>query len=541
MSENSMFSGEIDPEIAELMGIDSKPSSEPEFHDLFAEEKPKQQEKEEVTLTRAAFEPIIKIEENPKPFFTDKDYYKNLLDDGTDAGKRLHSLLSSFMSAQDPKDRSMFRGKLIAAYWNFAERIAQQAHKELPVPKRLVLRFGLVHPGILSQEQRSMISKIIMNNNTSEPVHYVDEWLNKVITGQINPSATDETRAMKVHTNKKVQSQLENIRGQQAFHSGNINSKVSEMETIEAAIKSKLDFISNHVVRQDLGNIKIGYSEQQKQAVMEIQNMSRDLLVLDRDVARAQGELEQISEQVDSLENKADSLGTIQLDTKLLSTEFNTVRQMHKMCVGRQGNHVPILIKNYFRPMLKDTGIREVVINELASIEALDPGLFLRTFKQQTNRIVPHVILVPCYGERGICWEPFERYNKASSRGRIAIPIFTKDIHTAVITACADLRWQVAKEKAQHYWMEEGLTGRYYQWFTSKKIRGDVKEYFIQDYLLWITKESEGTQKLEREARAILWRFTPFPQELRDILRNRGFVYNDLYKRDQNRAMSDGY
>jgi hypothetical protein len=33
----------------------------------------------------------------------------------------------------------------------------------------------------------------------------------------------------------------------------------------------------------------------------------------------------------------------------------------------------------------------------------------------------------------------------------------------------------------------------------------------------------------------------PFPQELKDDLRNRGYVYNELYKKDQNRAMSDGY
>ena len=55
-----------------------------------------------------------------------------------------------------------------------------------------------------------------------------------------------------------------------------------------------------------------------------------------------------------------------------------------------------------------------------------------------------------------------------------------------------DLRWQVAKEKAQHYWMEEGLTGHYYQWFSEKHLKGDVKERFINDYTLWITKESRN-------------------------------------------------
>ncbi len=33
----------------------------------------------------------------------------------------------------------------------------------------------------------------------------------------------------------------------------------------------------------------------------------------------------------------------------------------------------------------------------------------------------------------------------------------------------------------------------------------------------------------------------PFPQHIKDNLRNRGFVYNELYKKDQNIAKSDGY
>jgi hypothetical protein len=88
--------------------------------------------------------------------------------------------------------------------------------------------------------------------------------------------------------------------------------------------------------------------------------------------------------------------------------------------------------------------------------------------------------------------------------------MYPKDLRSAIIIAMADLRWQVAKEKAQHYWMEEGLTGNYFMWFESQKLRGDVKEYFIQDYLLWINKESEGTQKLNREVRGIFWRYMPF-------------------------------
>ena len=190
---------------------------------------------------------------------------------------------------------------------------------------------------------------------------------------------------------------------------------------------------------------------------------------------------------------------------------------------------------------MRDISTRENVINTMAEVEALDGGIFMRTFKGQTNRIIPNVILHPNYGEAGICWEPFERFNRASSRGRIVIPLYSKDLRSAVVSALADLRWQVAKEKAQHYWMEEGITGKYYQWFSGNKLRGDVRDLFIRDYILWITKESQGTQKLDKEVRGIFWRNIPFPKAIKDNLKNRGFVYNELYKKDTNINMSDGY
>ncbi|HOX92782.1 MAG TPA: hypothetical protein PLC54_07650, partial [Spirochaetales bacterium] len=157
------------------------------------------------------------------------------------------------------------------------------------------------------------------------------------------------------------------------------------------------------------------------------------------------------------------------------------------------------------------------------------------------NRIEPFVVLLPCYGDSGVCWEPFDRYNRHTSRSRLAVPMYPKNLKVAVATAVADMRWQAAKEKASYYWMEEGLTGQYYQWFQKQKLKGDVKEYFIQDYIVWVTKESEGIQKLDKEVRGIFWRLMPFQQDIKDKLRDRSFVYQELYQRDVNRSLSDGY
>jgi hypothetical protein len=231
----------------------------------------------------------------------------------------------------------------------------------------------------------------------------------------------------------------------------------------------------------------------------------------------------------------------VEVDVQAVDTEFNTIRQMAKMTIGRQGNHFPVLTSEYFRCGPNDVATRENVIARLAWIESIDPEAFCRIYRNRLNRIAPYVILMPTYGDTGVCWEPFDRFNRATSRGRIAVPMYSKSLLVAVLSAIADLRWQVAKEKASFYWMEEGLTGNYYQWFSAQKLKGDLKEYFIQDYITWMTKESEGTQKLEKEVRGIFWRHMPFSQPVKEKLKTRSFVYQDLYQRDLNRAMSDGY
>jgi hypothetical protein len=543
-NKEGIFSGEIDPDIAELIGVEEEETEgKPDFDDLFGNgEKPEKKAPEEVDLKKESFPEITQFEEKPKPIFQNKNYYKQVLAGEGEESKKLHELLSKFLKAEDPKDRSLYRSKLIPAYWNLAQRIASKVYTDIAQPKLITFRYGALLPTIISQEQRIMLSKIILENNIGEPFHYIDEWLKMVAQGRVSTSATDETKVIKKNDNQKVFTQLEKAKGQRDVQTGLVKGKIVDMENFEDQLKENVATLVKHEKRPGMGDLKDAFSATQKDALNECMEILRKLSAMDRELNVLYKDLEGAIDKYKELEEKANELGDISnVDSESIISEFNTIRQMAKLCVGRQGNHLPILMKQYFRANPADIGTRENVIKEMAAIEEIDPGLFQRTFKRQTNRIVPHVILVPCYGDYGICWEPFERFNRATSRGRLAIPMYPKDLRTAVLYAVADLRWQVAKEKAQHYWMEEGLTGKYYQWFTDKKMRGDVRVSFIEDYILWILKESEGTQKLDREVRGVFWRNIPFPQEIKDKLKNRGFVYNDLYKKDTNIAMSDGY
>jgi len=543
---SGLFSGDMDPEVAALIGLDDDDAGDdgsPGFQDLF-DEAPTDNDSGgtgDIDMSVRTFTRPAKLEEEPKPIFSDKDYYKIVLTDEGDISKRVHQLLGAFLNASDPQDRSMHRGRLIPAYWELFRSIASRITTRLPQPKVMMLRFGLLLPTMVSAEQRQMMSTVILENQTGEPIYYVDEWLRGVARGQINASATDETKPSQRSEPSKIGAMLEKQRGRYDAQMNLIRTTVQEMQSHEDALKEKISIIADHDVRTEFGGLPAPYNETQRSAIGEITNIMRRLAIVNKELARHYNELESLHDQVENLKERENEVGAVTVDYKVVGEEANTIRQMAKLCVGRQGNHFPILMKQYFRPALFDIGTRENVLNVLADAEYLDPEVFLRTFKMQTNRIVPNVVLIPCYGEQGVCWEPFERFNRASSRGRLAIPMYPKDLRTAVIAALGDLRWQIAKEKAQHYWMEEGLTGWYYQWFSDNKMRGDVKDAFIQDYILWLTKESEGTQKLDKEIRGIFWRYVPFPQEVKDRLKNRGFVYNELYKKDQNRAMSDGY
>ena len=545
-NSSSLFSGDMDPDIADLIGDGSTQSHGeeiPEFGDLFdgGSTDEAQPSSADTDMAVTTFPRPRATEDDPKPFFNDKSYYKVALTGEGEASKRVHSILGQFLNAKDPQDRSMHRGRLIPAYWELFRSVAVKITSSPPQPKVLLLRYGMLLPTMVSAEQRTMLSKIILRNSTGEPIYYVDEWLRDVARGRINASATDETKPSQRREPDKINALLEKTRGRHEAQLNLVRNTAQQMSALEDDLKSKTQIIGDHDVRSELENLLAPYNETQRSAIGEITNIVRRLASLNKELTRHFNELEDLADQLQDLREKEDAVGDVQVDSRTIAEEANTVRQMAKLCVGRQGNHFPILMKQYLRSALFDIGTRENVLNMLADAEHLDPGVFLRTFKMQTNRIVPNVVLLPCYGDQGICWEPFERYNRASSRGRLAIPMYPKDLRAAVVAALGDLRWQIAKEKAQHYWMEEGLTGWYYQWFNDRKMRGDVKDAFIQDYVLWITRESEGTQKLDRDVRDIFWRYVPFPQEVKDRLKNRGFVYTELYKKDQNRAMSDGY
>jgi hypothetical protein len=492
---------------------------------------------------KGGFAPIAKhFEDIGHKAFDDPAYYKMTLAGGSSLVQRLHTVFQKLVQAKEPKDRTEFRMQIIPIFWEYIGAIAREQAAVLPEPKKFLLRFGLLHPGILSPEHRKLFSTIRTQNVSTEPVYYLDEWFAGIGRDEITASTTDEAPAPRGNTDARWKELHEKARGKLEGLKGMVRLKNQEKLNTETALISQTDMLAVHAPSHIFSEVSACYSETQRKSIGEIQNLLKNLVKADREVEILLREIENAQSDVAVLEGKQHVQGsgqTVSFDTDAINREFLTIRQMVKMTIGRQGNAFPILSSEYFHCMPNGIGTRENVISVLSWIESIDEEAYIRIHRKQVERIVPYVILLPTYGDFGICWEPFERLNKATSRGRIAIPMYPRNLTVAILTAVADLRWQAAKEKASYYWMEEGLTGNYYQWFSKQKLKGDIKRYFIQDYLLWMTKESEGIQKLDKELRGIFWRYMPFTRFVKEKLKDRNLVYQELYQRDLNRAASD--
>ena len=538
----------MDPELAALLGTAGPDSvSLPDFNDIFGDSdytpKAKSEETPEVDLTALGFPKITKrFEETPHDSFSDPNYYKTALSNEGDIAQRVHSILQKYLTSKDPKDRSVYRQQFIAPFWEFLLNVARKSTGNIPMPKKFLLRFALLHPTFLNAESREFFSKVVVENELNQPIYYLDEWLKAVGTSVIRPSTTDEVRVTRSNASSKLHQLLEKATGKLDGAKVMLKSIDRERREIEKLIRDRIESIFEYSPLREYSEVSDCLNEGQRFSINEIQNLLKDLLKNDHTLGVSVRDFINSEADVQSLTSKIEAEGgEVQIDIGAIDAEFDTVRKMAKMTCGRKGNHFPVLTGEYFHCGPNDVGIRENVIAILAKIESIDAEAYCRVYKNKLNRIVPFVLLIPTYGETGFCWEPFDRFNRSTSRGRIIIPMYPRNLYYAVLTAVADLRWQVAKEKASFYWMEEGLTGHYYQWFQSQKLKGDIKEFFIRDYILWMTKEAEGIQKLEKDVRGTFWRYMPFTREVKEKLKTRNLVYQELYQRDLNRAMSDGY
>jgi hypothetical protein len=456
----------------------------------------------------------------------------------------------------DKDKKVMYKERFTTAFWELYSEILLKIgtvwFDNVPLQKRLFIRFGILDLKYLTVEDQEMIKSVpIKKINTDDDVYnsiyYVDEWISEIGKGNIEVSATDEVprKKKKEGVNVVEKEKYERKKGLLEAELSSLREAFRKRqlleETVYNSIKKVYDF-SRMFDEITEDNYSVNYTENEESALASSIDQIREILRMNKEINLSKQKVDKLLEEIKALEVTTDDNGgdeAYNVDESGIKTEIQTIRQMIKMCVGRQGNHFPALVSSMIPRSHLKPNFRENAAQYINDILKVDPTIFERKTRASVLQIVPYILLTPGYGNYGICWEPFSKYNKVSSKGRLAVPIFAKNPRDVIVMAFGDFRWNMAKELAGYHWMEEGITGDYFQYHESIKWKGDLRSKFIYDYYLWITKESEGIQKLEKEVRRIFWFKIPFPDKLKEELSKKGYYYQDLYKKDEAKKLSE--
>lgn len=166
--------------------------------------------------------------------------------------------------------------------------------------------------------------------------------------------------------------------------------------------------------------------------------------------------------------------------------------------------------------------------------------------------IRPDIILMPNIGSKGILWQEIEGMHR-NTHGRMMISAFhLENPEKTFIRMIGEYRWEMCKRIQGARWNDvtsHSLTSDYcdYAQFFSKnrdlsyeakekikiglkKSKNNYRELFLSDYLSYILYESTGSCRLNKVARSILFRFCPFGNEIRDVIKN-NTIFSDCLAR----------
>ena len=211
----------------------------------------------QVDLSVKQFNEITElVSEFPSDVFEDKSYYKVALTGENQSAQRLHLVLSKYLTSQDPKDRTVFRQQIISAYWELLRGMApKMADVNLPKPKRMLVRFGVLLPSLFRPEQKQFFSKIFYENRTGEAVLYVDEWFMEIASGRLSNSMTDEKRTPHKAATPEEAASMEQTRLQQLQQKNSgklqsaenmLNIKENERTMLEVELKDRVEILCTH-------------------------------------------------------------------------------------------------------------------------------------------------------------------------------------------------------------------------------------------------------------------------------------------------------
>jgi len=220
----------------------------------------------------------------------------------------------------------------------------------------------------------------------------------------------------------------------------------------------------------------------------------------------------------------------------------------NKATFGRIGAFFPFFTKGN---VLMDLDTCLVTADKLTEalkvVQRVDYSVFYRPTLDKENMDVmgklpihleylPDIILMPGIGVRGVMWQEIECRTRTSPSRMLFCVFHQEDFQTSFIRLCGEYRWEMCKRIQGGRWNDIGdasLTSEYFDYIqffrknhdlsteAKEKVRTSLqraknsfKEMFVRDYLVWILYEGNGSPRLNKVARKILFTYCPFPNEI---------------------------
>ncbi|TCL58975.1 cyclic nucleotide-binding protein [Kineothrix alysoides] len=232
---------------------------------------------------------------------------------------------------------------------------------------------------------------------------------------------------------------------------------------------------------------------------------------------------------------------------------------VNKITFGRISTFCPVFSDhNVLKDLSQTLVTADKIIESIAQIRSIDFGAYGRetiysnpeggVAKEMVNvEVLPDIILFPNVGIRGVMWQEIEG-KRRTTPARFMSSIFQmEDLLTIMTRLTGEFRWEMCKRIQGARWndiSERSLTSEYFDYIqfykknlelssdardkiksAMQKAKNSYKEMFIRDYIIWIMYEANGSPRLNKVARDILFTNCPFSKDIRERLK-----MNPLYK-----------
>ncbi|MBP9995962.1 MAG: cyclic nucleotide-binding domain-containing protein [Lachnospiraceae bacterium] len=241
----------------------------------------------------------------------------------------------------------------------------------------------------------------------------------------------------------------------------------------------------------------------------------------------------------------------------------NMFQSVNKITFGRVFTYCPVLIEDNILRTLDDLLLTpKKILDTVTKLNEIDYSVFYHEYIFEDTKINvkdtirvdirPDIILMPNAGSRGVLWQEIEGMNRKTPGRMIISALFLENLEKAFVRMFGEFRWEMCKREQGARWNDvtsHSLTSDYCdyaQFFaknrdisydtkekikeTLKKCKNSFKEMFLSDYMLLMMYESAGSCRLNKTSRFIVFRYCPFGQKYRDVIKNNTIFEDCLSK-----------